>query len=774
MVLPTNHQPRAIGKSVSYVYYVLIGIGVLLLGFIILGLISPRMFMRTVMTPWLTMCYRKEIVGLENLPTEKGCVVVSNHVSWIDGILILWMLPRNVRFVVDGGNFNNRALDWIAGAFDTILMTASPKSIGRALKTARSAIDEGDVVGIFPEGTLTRTGQLQAFRPGVKKILKDPEALVVPMWLEGMWGSIFSFSGGKFFWKWPKQYRRTITLRLGEPLKGAEPLEFIRSRVQELGARSKTDRRNDFPILASKVIRVWRKAGRRLQAADSLGTELSGRDLLIRTLILRRVLRREVFSNDEQFVGVLLPPSAGGVSVNVALAMDQRISANLNYTVSSSVLNHCIQDVGVKHILTTEKFMSKMDFELDAELVMLDSIRNKVTAVDKLIGFLQARFVPGKILDRILGLHKVDGDDTLTVIFTSGSTGMPKGVLLSNANVSHNVSAVDSAVKLDHNDTVLGILPFFHSFGYAVTLWTVNTVGPKGIYHFNPLDARQIGKLAEKYKVTVILATPTFLRGYLRRIKPEQFKHMDVVVVGAEKMPAELFDSFEKKFGVRPVEGYGATELSPLVSVNIPPSRSAAKYQKDRIEGSVGRPLPSVSVKVVSTDDGSEMEADQDGMLLVTGPNVMKGYANRDDLTEKAIQDGWYETGDIARIDKDGFLHITGRLSRFSKIGGEMVPHVRVEEEIARLLTEGDDDEEIRACVTAVPCPKKGEKLIVLHKATEVSIDTILNGLREQGLPNLFIPSADAFIKVDSIPMLGTGKLDLKKAKDIATQSQAA
>ena len=233
---------------------------------------------------------------------------------------------------------------------------------------------------------------------------------------------------------------------------------------------------------------------------------------------------------------------------------------------------------------------------------------------------------------------------------------MPKGVLLSNANISHNVDAIERAVKLDTHDTVLGILPFFHSFGYSVTLWAAMTLGPKGIYHFNPLDARQVGKLAEKYKVTVLLGTPTFLRGYLRRVTPEQFASLDVVVVGAEKMPADLFEAFEKKFGVRPVEGYGATELSPLVSVNIPPSRSTAIYQADRVEGSVGRPLPGISARVVSPDTDEELGSDEDGMLLVTGPNVMQGYANRDDLTGEAIRDGWYVTGDIANID-DARIH---------------------------------------------------------------------------------------------------------------------
>ena len=374
----------------------------------------------------------------------------------------------------------------------------------------------------------------------------------------------------------------------------------------------------------------------------------------------------------------------------------------------------------------------------------------------------------------MLGLHRVAADDLLTVIFTSGSTGTPKGVMLSHANVSHNVEAIRQMVALTSDDTVLGILPFFHSFGYSVTLWAGMTLGPTCVYHFNPLDAKQIGKLAEKYRATVLLGTPTFLRGYLRRVEPEQFAAMEVVVAGAEKMPADLFESFEKRFGVRPVEGYGATELSPLVSVNVPPNRSAAKFQIDRREGSVGRAVPGVAARIVSVDDGQDLGAGQDGMLWITGPNVMRGYHGLEEKTAEVVQDGWYNTGDIAQIDDEGFIHITGRLSRFSKIGGEMVPHIQVEEAIADLLRSGEDDEELRVCVTSVQDEKKGERLIVLHTPTEKDPQEIRQGLRDAGLSNLYVPAADSFFEVDEIPVLGTGKLDIQQARQQAEELTAA
>jgi acyl-[acyl-carrier-protein]-phospholipid O-acyltransferase/long-chain-fatty-acid--[acyl-carrier-protein] ligase len=736
----------------------------------ILAVYRPRLFVRGIFRVILSLLYRKNIVGLENFPREGGCVVVSNHVSWIDGILILWFLPRNVRFVVDGSNFKSRIHRYLASAFDTILMMTGPKSIMRALKEAREAVEKGDVVGLFPEGTLTRTGQLQGFQRGLNKIIGDSHQVVVPVWLDGVWGSIFSYSGGKLFFKWPSLPRRRLTLYVGKPLPGDTPIEILRSHVQSLGAQAAIDHRQEFESLAVRAIRAWRAKGNHIQAADSTGAEVSGRDLLVRALVLRRLLLREILATDEQYVGVLLPPSVAGVAVNMALAMCRRISANLNYTVTAPVINHCINDVGIRHVLTSEKFMEKMDFQIEAPVVLLESLKDKITTMDKVIGVIQGRLLPTWLLVRGLGLHRTQCDDLVTVIFTSGSTGFPKGVLLSNANISHNVDAIQRAINLNTSDTVIGILPFFHSFGYSVTLWATMTLGPTGVYHFNPLDAKQVGKLVERYRATVLLGTPTFLRGYLRRVEPEQFRTLDVVVVGAEKMPSDLFEAFQQRFGVRPVEGYGATELSPLVSVNIPSSRSSAMYQKDCVEGSVGRPVPGVAARIVDPDSGTELQAGEDGMLLVTGPNLMCGYANQEELTRKVVKDGWYVTGDIAHVDDQGFLYITGRLSRFSKIGGEMVPHIRIEDELLKLVGESNEDGAPELCVTAVPDAKKGERLVVLHKLLNRSSDELRAGLSAAGLPNLFIPSADSFFLVDEIPLLGTGKFDLKGIKELALQ----
>jgi acyl-[acyl-carrier-protein]-phospholipid O-acyltransferase/long-chain-fatty-acid--[acyl-carrier-protein] ligase len=281
--------------------------------------------------------------------------------------------------------------------------------------------------------------------------------------------------------------------------------------------------------------------------------------------------------------------------------------------------------------------------------------------------------------------------------------------------------------------------------------------------------AKQVGKLTAKNKGTILLCTPTFLRMYLRGCEVEDFQTLDVVVCGAEKLPKDLADEFETKFGVRPIEGYGTTELSPLASVNIPPSRSVGNFQADRKEGSVGRPVPGVTAKVTDLDTGEELSAGKPGMLWIAGPNVMKGYLNQPEKTAEVIQDGWYQTGDVAFIDEEGFIHITGRESRFSKIGGEMVPHIRIEEELEKLLGPTADGKP-QIAVTAVPDAKKGERLVVLHTKLEKTPDELRKGLTEAGLPNLFIPASDSFYEIDAIPILGTGKLDLRAVKMVAME----
>jgi acyl-[acyl-carrier-protein]-phospholipid O-acyltransferase/long-chain-fatty-acid--[acyl-carrier-protein] ligase len=522
--------------------------------------------------------------------------------------------------------------------------------------------------------------------------------------------------------------------------------------------------------LPRQFLRNCRRVGHRPKVADSTGVAMTGSQLLLRTLILRRVLVRQILAADETYVGLLLPPSVGAIVANAALPLARRIPVNLNYTMASKLVNNCISQCGIRHVITSRRIMEKFKLDLDAELVYLEDFRERVGLVDKLAAAVQSK-LPLGMLERRLGIADVSGDDLLTIMFTSGSTGDPKGVMLSHDNVASQIKAIQEAVHLIDDDVAIGVLPFFHSYGYTATMWTVLALTPQGVYHFDPRDAHQVGKLCAEHGVTVFMATPTFLRIYLRRVEAEQFRSLNTVFGAAEKLPKELSDAFQAKFGMRPYEAYGCTELSPLVAVNVPPERNRDPQKPSAREGTVGRPIPGVKAKCVHLESGADLPPGESGMLLVTGPNVMKGYFQRPDLTAKVIRDGWYVTGDLAKIDSDGFIEITGRESRFSKIGGEMVPHVKIEEALQAIL--GGDEDHLKAVVTAVPDPFKGERLVVMHTRIEKSPQQVCKDLAAAGLPNLWIPGVDSFCELPEIPVLGTGKLDLKALKDLALKKFA-
>lgn len=708
--------------------------------------------------------YKIRVYNRANLPEKGPALLAPNHVSWLDGLLLVAVSPRPVRLIVTNRLLSRRWARGLANIMGAIPIQPAPKAVKSAIDTARDALNNGEVVCIFPEGGMTRTGQLQPFKPGMLEILKGTDAALVPVYLDELWGSIFSFRGGKFFWKWPRP-GRAVSIWFGEPLKRPTSIYEVRNAVQELSATAVMGRKQRAMVLPRLMIRKCRRAMFRWKIADSTDQSLTGGQLLMRSLILRRLLTRDVFEAEEKYVGILLPSSIPAVVTNAAVALAGRVSSNLNYTMSADVMNKCIAKADIRHVLTSRKVMDRLGIKLNAKVVYLEDIKDRVTIADKAMGAVLAYATPATILDRLLGLNRMTGDDELTVIFTSGSTGDPKGVMLTHHNIGSNVEAIDHVVHLRREDVVLGVAPFFHSLGFTVTLWTILGLDVRCVYHFTPLEAQAVGKLARKWGATVLLATPTFLRSYLKRCDPSDFATLEIAVAGAEKLPSSLCDAFEEKFGVRPVEGYGTTELSPLVSVNVPPSRSRSQ-EIDAKEGTVGRPIPGVAAKSVDPETFADLPVETPGMLLIKGPNVMKGYLNEPGKTAEVIRDGWYVTGDIAKLDKHGFIEITGRQSRFSKIGGEMVPHMNVEEEIQKFIGAGED--QLVAVVTAVPDERKGERLVVLHVEMSKTPQQICDHLKAVGLPNIWIPDAASFLKVEAIPVLGTGKLDLKGLADVA------
>ena len=715
--------------------------------------------------------YRLKVYGRENVPEQGGALIVVNHVSFVDGIMMMGSCSRIARYIIYADFTRMPLLKPFADLMRVIPIKVSegPRALVKSIQAARDALKNGELVCIFAEGQITRTGQLQPFQRGLMKIIEGTNCPVIPAYLHGLWGSFLSFRGGKPFSTFPKISGYPVSVQFGKPIKHPEDANEVRHAVQLLGVEAVERDKVRELIPIRQFIRRCKRDRNRSKVADSLGTDLTGGRCLIAALAMRRYMVREFLKPDEKMVGLLIPPSVGGYLANMAVSLAGRTTVNLNYTLTDDVLNHCVKDAGIKHVLTTKSFLEKKPVQLEgAEWVFIDEFKSKLTRMDKAVAAFQS-YLPAGILDRWLGLTRIKPDDLLTIIFTSGSTGEPKGVMLSQHNVGSNVDAVDQLLNLETTDVLMGVLPFFHSFGYTATLWLPACCAPKTVYHFNPLDAKIIGKLSEKHKTTILMATPTFLKSYLKRIDKEQLAHLDMVVVGAEKMPLDLAEEFYNKFGIRPSEGYGTTELSPVAAVNIPDHRTADTQQVGTKLGTVGRPIPGVAAKVVNPDTWEDLGVGKEGLLLIKGPNVMQGYLNHPEKTAQVIRDGWYNTGDYGIVDDEGFVSITGRQSRFSKIGGEMVPHILIEDHLTRIVENPEsEDAEIKLAVTSVPDVSRGERLIVLHTQLEKTPNEIIGELKEKGLPNLWLPSADSFHQVEQIPILGTGKLDLKGIKETA------
>lgn len=732
----------------------------------------PQATIRFVVWVGSHLFYRVRVIGRQHIPERGGALLVANHVSWLDGVLLLMISDRPIRMLAYAAYVEKGPAGWLARTFGVIPInvSAGPKALIRSLQTAKEAAANGELVCIFAEGGLTRTGQLQPFQRGLLRIVEGSGVPVIPTYLDQLWGSIFSYHGGKFFWKRPRKWPYPITILFGEPLHDPDDVNEVREAVELLGVKA-VEHRHSTMIPAQQFLRASRRARNRGKVADSSGLQLTGGRLLTGALCFRRVLNRQFLQPDEQMVGVLLPPSAGGALVNASLALMGRTSVNLNYTLTTETLNYCIREAGIRHVITSKTFLEKKPMTLDAEWILVEDVKAAITGTDKALSAAAALLEPVWLMERRLGLTRINPDDPMTIIFTSGSTGEPKGVMLSHRNIGSNIASADQLFQIKETDVLLGILPFFHSFGFSLMLWLPLTLDPKGVYHFNPLDGRTIGQLCGDHKVTIIAATPTFLKTYLKRCTKEQMAHVDLAIVGAEKLPQALAEEFKAAFGIYPTEGYGTTELSPLAAANVPDHRSNAEGtgQTGSKPGTVGRPVPNVAAKVIDPDSGVDLGLNKPGLLLIKGPNVMLGYLNRPEKTAEVIRDGWYNTGDIAVIDNDGFISITGRLSRFSKIGGEMVPHIRIEEELNRIIGDsGSEDAQVHVAVTAIPDESRGERLIVLHRPLSKPVDQILNELSAAGLPNLWLPGTDSFLEVEQIPLLGTGKLDLKGIKDLA------
>ncbi len=709
--------------------------------------------------------YRIRVAGLYNLPSKGGALLVSNHLSMLDGLLVQACTGRPVRFLMFKDIYERPWIRPFAQLMRVIPISSRqrPRELVHALNTAADSIRHGDLVCIFAEGQITRIGQLLPFRRGLERIMRGLDAPIIPLCLDGVWGSIFSFERQRFFWKWPRQIPYPVTVIFGRPMPSSSAPARIRRVVQDLCAEAWKCRRDRMRPLATTLIRTARKHPRLMAMADARSPRVRFASALTRSVLLARRLR--LSWEGQKNVGILLPPSVIGALVNWAAFLSGKVPVNLNYTVTAEILGVCMDQAEIRTVVSSRLFLGKLKFNPPGHVVFVEDFIEKPRLLEALRVLALAWTLSPNKLQRALGCDNPPRlDDVATIIFSSGSTGDPKGVMLTHYNVLSNVEQLEQALAFDRRDRVLGVLPFFHSFGFTGTLCLPAVVATGVVFHPSPLESDAIGGLIRRYAATFLLATPTFLQLYLRGCTPEDLGSLRFVLAGAEKLPDRLAFAFEEKFGIRPLEGYGCTECAPAVTVNTRDFRGPGLRQVGAKRGKIGHPLPGVSIRIVDPATLEPRPVGEPGLLLVQGPNVMKGYLGRPDLTAQAFHEGWYITGDIATEDEDGFIGITDRLSRFSKIGGEMVPHIRIEEKLHELASATEQT----FVVAGLPDPKKGEKLVVLHTLPAERLATVVEQLNQAGLPNLWIPRPNQFFSVPAFPLLGSGKLDLRQIRNLA------
>ncbi len=725
--------------------------------------ILPDFLMRFVLLLVMRLAYRIRILGNANVPTDGAAVLVCNHVSHLDALLLVATQQRRLRFIVESSLYARwPRLGWAFTLMGCLPVDAkaSPKQLAQSLEAVRAALAQGYMVCVFAEGTLTRTGNLREFRRGFAYLVKETNYPIIPVYIGGAWGAITSYYHGQRGRRRPALLRYPVTVLFGKPLPPTTPVNEVRQAVMELSCEYFEDRKPGRRSLGEKFAKSAHANWDQLAMTDAAGKRLTYGKLLCGALALADKLRGPTAGQDK--VGILLPSSVGGALTNLAVTMLGKTTVNLNFTASAASFQSAIQQCELKTVITSKLFLEKIGpVVLPAGTLYVEEMLAALTPGDKRKAFLKAIFLPARILGRVSGF---EADRPATIIFSSGSTGEPKGVLLSHHNIISNIESLRQVFQSSPNDNVCAALPFFHSLGYTATIWFPLLSGFSATYHANPLDGGTIAGLVRDNRSTMLFATPTFLMLYLRKATKEDFASLKYVVVGAEKLKERLAVAFEERFGIRPLEGYGATELSPVATLSLPHVEAGGIAQRGWKEGCVGLPLPGVAVKVTDPETGRTLPVGEAGLLKVKGPNVMLGYLGKPELTAEVLQDGWYNTGDVARMDAEGFVAITDRLSRFSKIGGEMVPHLAIEEALHRQL--GVSTQVL--AVVSVPDDRKGEKLVLLYTAEAGDAARLAQAVESADIPNLWKPGREASFRIEALPVLGTGKLDLRALKNMA------
>ena len=720
--------------------------------------------------------YKLEVNGINNIPSNGGVLLLGNHVSWIDWAVILMSTPREVKFVMYKPIYEKWYLKWLLKIFNAIPISSnSTKST--IIKVAKE-LDEGNVVVLFPEGGLTRNGHMGEFKKGFEIILKqtNTEVKVVSFYIRGLWESMFSRANKKFI----KSYKtNSVTVSFSKAMPKAKANAVsVKSEVVNLATASWTEHVKNLGTVSETIFDKLKEVSGEMIFADSTGLELSGNKFLTVSILFKDLLKKEIKG---QNVGLILPSTAAGAFINNSVLMLGKTAINLNYTSEINSLIQSIKKADVQTIITSKKFVEKLQekginlekvFEL-VDVIYLEDLKKQISKVKSLFTLLSVKFLPSCFL-KIIHIKKVKKDDTILILFSSGSEGTPKGVELTSDNILGNTQQIAGILNLHDEDVVVGSLPIFHAFGITVTTFFPLIEGVKCVCHPDPMDGLAIGKLIAKYSATVMCGTSTFYRLYTKnnKVHPLMFDTIRFALAGAEKLRDDVRHDFKKKFGKDIYEGYGTTETTPVASCNLP-NVLAPDYtvQIGHKLGTVGMPIPGTKIKIVNPQTFEELQTNEEGMILIAGIQVMKGYLKEPEKTAEVLKviDGqtYYVTGDKGKIDKDGFVTIVDRYSRFAKLAGEMLSLGAIEEKISNIIKSNDEETTVDFMITSLEDEKKGEKIVLLLSGENEKFVSFLKKQMVATFENkLMIPSSIHI--VEDIPKLGTGKKDFKSAKELA------
>jgi acyl-[acyl-carrier-protein]-phospholipid O-acyltransferase/long-chain-fatty-acid--[acyl-carrier-protein] ligase len=733
----------------------------------------PQSLVRYIIGRLFALTNRIEVVGFDNLPNRGGVLLLGNHTSWLDWAMIQIACPRPVRFVMHRAIYQRWYLKSFMDFFGVVSIASGDSA--ESLGEVNALLKAGKVVCLFPEGAISRNGQLGEFKRDYERCTEGVDGVIVPFYTRGLWGSRFSRSNAWLHKIRDGKLRRDVIVAFGQNLPIVTPAPLVKQHIFDLSIEAWEHYTSSLAPIPQAWMAKARREGDNLSVADAIdNTTLSGYRMLTSVLLFsRRIAKR----SREQNVGLLLPTSAGGIIANLAVLLLNKTVVNLNYTASPQSIRAAVRKANLVNVYTSRRFVDKLTgrgVDVDAILCdvrvhYLEDIRDEMGGVAKLAALFAARFLPLSLVNELYG-RQISLDDPAAILFSSGSEGEPKGVVLSHRNIMANIKQIADVLDVRQRDCFMSTLPLFHAFGLTVTGLMPVVQGIPAAFHPDPTDVANVAKAIARYQATVFCATSTFLRLFNRnkRIDPLMLDSLRLVVAGAEKLDPEVRQQFRLKFNKEIYEGYGTTETTPVASVNVPDCLDSSDWsvQRGSRAGTVGLPLPGGSFRIVDRETLRSLPTGEDGLIMFGGSQVMVGYLDDPERTAESIveMDGirWYKTGDKGHVDEDGFLTIVDRYSRFAKIGGEMVSLGAVESAISPLLPE-----DVAIAATALPDSRKGEQVVLLYAGpmTESLLKEVIAG---SGLNTLMWPAA--YVQVDEIPTLGSGKCDFSTVRRLAVE----